>query len=669
LIYTELDISQLGPGKYRSTVRDSATGQSQSCTWSLGLEDPLLNVGDRPVSIADFYRTPLLSQDLCRFGEALFNRMLGGQALVLLASQYNGSKASSPRQVFQLSVTIPPWEEDSLLGSLPLEFLTSDASQGFWFRGSYARLVRRYSTLPQGKLVPGRQLLFITANPNFDGNTADFDEDKAFRALSPRMEAAGFKVTALRKATRDRILDFVNDTVQQDGGGAGPAVHWLHFLGHGDVSATEGVVYLEDEDGGPDPISATQFATLVGPLGVQVAFLQACSSGAVAPGALSGVAQGLLNQTACAALATLAPVNAHESTSMATRFYRQVQRESPIGAALQIAADLTYSAESAEWGYFGVFSRTDDLKYRVQELPLDIEVDEHDDVVSLRPPPPAASVVLKVTREAFQKLVAEHQQAPSPQLAASMRDIDAGCLVGASGADLRLTGSLAKHGIPWEQMDCGNGTSLASGSLVVRELVSTGAGADLLSDSRTVVLVDFGVDAAELGLWRGLCNAEVSISELGCWTPDGCACLILSVPILEGIPRMRAEGRDPPFRAIQSADLIALRDALGPRSAKLVIVDFVGVAKLDASIQSEVLGGEEALVAAILRRKIAPAVLAPAATGPDTRGAFAKCAEAVVAELRKGSCLRTAMKMPLQPQAVALPTIGVSDSFWKVQLR
>ncbi|MGH3914444.1 MAG: CHAT domain-containing protein, partial [Pseudonocardiaceae bacterium] len=109
------------------------------------------------------------------------------------------------------------------------------------------------------------------------------------------------------------------------------AYHVLHLSAHGSAESIE----LENEDGAPVPVGATQLIDALRHAGkpVPLIMLSSCSGGASGAGAL---ATGLIRRGADRVIAMQAPVTDHYATTLAASFYRELVTEpgQPVRQAL-----------------------------------------------------------------------------------------------------------------------------------------------------------------------------------------------------------------------------------------------------------------------------------------------------------------------------------------------
>lgn len=152
----------------------------------------------------------------------------------------------------------------------------------------------------------------------------------------------------------------------------GPAVHILHFIGHGDfdVEHNTGGLLFEDEQGKRRLVDAEDLATLLHDHNaLRLAFLNACQG---AQGGRSdpfaGVAQKLVQQGVPSVLAMQFPVSDNAAITLAGEFYRTLAEGYPVDAALNEARKaIQLIGDGREWGTPVLFSRSPDN--RLLELP------------------------------------------------------------------------------------------------------------------------------------------------------------------------------------------------------------------------------------------------------------------------------------------------------------
>lgn len=139
--------------------------------------------------------------------------------------------------------------------------------------------------------------------------------------------------------------------------------HVLHYIGHGayDDRARTGMLVLEDEEGEPHPVSATQLHYMLRDTTIRLTVLNACMTAHGATG--RSIAGQLMRAGLSATLAMQFAISEHSATIFAGEFYRTLADGWPVDAAVaegrkavMFATDLNVM----DWGIPVLFMRTRD---------------------------------------------------------------------------------------------------------------------------------------------------------------------------------------------------------------------------------------------------------------------------------------------------------------------
>ncbi len=662
-----IDVDPLGDDEFHVVAYSPRTGQRERQRVRMAPGHKLLDRAGDDVTLDDFYRrVPDLAADaVLACGQALFKLLFEDAVRDVVMTEFG--EANRAGKTFRMLVGAQG-QDGGVPARIPFEYLTDRVQNGFWFRRPTCCLVRQLVEMPGVVPARGRRLLFIVANPKGSELVSAFDDSLPER-LRAQMERAGFVVDFRRGLTRSTLGDIVAGATD------GSAYPWLHFFGHGDVARGTGVVYLEDGEGGADPISGADLANLLRPLGIQTVFLQACFGG-VGSRPYAGVAQSFLSQAGAAmALGSLASISADRSTTFAMRFYDQLRRGRSVDQARQLALTVAYPQDEPEWGLIGLFARTDQLTHELLQEPWEVFL-EPAPAGSIRLTSPSAPTPVQLSESTCEELRHLHQQhlaTPDDQVAVLMSHAvrnftEAATLFPPAGfsGDVAFRGALSSSSYPWEQLPDpvpGQPLFLRQGICVVREMSqlgtrmeecgTKGAAAICLSpcpdDAQPVQqLVPHPVHVAQLGA-----------TDLG----EECSCVVLTVRVDQGRPQLADAFRG--TRAMRDTDLLLLRDQVWRKQANLAIIDFVGEANLTTPIESTS-ATPPTFIEALLRLSFAEVVLAPALSFPAMawRDRYLRACAKIVRALEEGGCLRNAMsKFDPSAMAATLPAFCVKSSF------
>ncbi|MCB0231437.1 MAG: CHAT domain-containing protein, partial [Anaerolineae bacterium] len=130
--------------------------------------------------------------------------------------------------------------------------------------------------------------------------------------------------------------------------------HVFHFVGHAaaDGGSGEGVLLLADEQGKPDPLSATQLGRLLADQrSLRLAVLNACQGAKGNEQSLfSSLAAGLVRRGLPAVLAMQYDISDRAAVEFTGSFYSALAANLPIDAATSEGRKAIAALESAEWG-------------------------------------------------------------------------------------------------------------------------------------------------------------------------------------------------------------------------------------------------------------------------------------------------------------------------------
>jgi hypothetical protein len=623
----------------------------------------------------------LTVMDQQHYGHRLFKTIFDRRPAGKLQQWYED--AYSQRKVFRLYVDIPP-TAPAFLNLIQYEFLTDDEEKGFWFRNAYCRVVRKINNVPPAPLPQGNRLLFLTANPKRSRFGA-FPDDGMSEALIAEMRSAGFDVEVCKNTTRRKLAELLARFPPDP---ARAHFEWFHFLGHGGVNQNDSVIVLEKEDGTDDLIKSVNFATLIRPLGVKVAFLQACSSG-VAPHPFTGIAQAHLNPLGAdiaLVLASLATIDAQQSTTFAANVYQQIGLGRTLDEARQLAMNMTYQGNDPGWGFMGLFTRTKDFTYVLQHRPCEILINDlkdpqtrQEDIELIRHEGEGRmSVTLGPRYTALEQARrSRHEPGGDPNdLAMRVRELDTEGLLppGDFPGDVAFKGGKVDTAIPWEQLSSGDGVlALREKSVVVRELLRID-GKIAPSKGSGGLAVSLGVENPVAQHFADLPLSHYDYDQIP--PPERkrhFVCIILSVgtrKIQRALrPVMPAPHRAPPFRPMLEVDLAKLRDKLYDAPAKLLILDFIGAAELNTSIDRSGKGDLKPLVASLLGLRFAHVILTPVSARDDAewRANFLSYCKVIVKNILDGKPLREAIKEAPPDIIDTMPVLCVSSAFHRIR--
>ena len=246
------------------------------------------------------------------------------------------------------------------LARLPWEFLYSPEQDDFLFSNQMTPLIRWLDVdqpPPTLAIEPPLRLLMAVAAPQNRPDLRIGDEIAHLEDALGDLAAEGrVNVVRLDHAT----LEGLDDALLRE------KPHVLHFIGHGDFAANEGVVVLESQTspGEADPISGRRLGVLLrNHIGyLRFVFLNSCLGAATSRrDPFGGVAQSLIRRGIPAVIAMQFPIPDRVAAALARHFYRYLAAGLPVDAALTSARAFLFArGHEVEWGAPTLHMRTPD---------------------------------------------------------------------------------------------------------------------------------------------------------------------------------------------------------------------------------------------------------------------------------------------------------------------
>jgi len=248
--------------------------------------------------------------------------------------------------------------ERSHLADYPWELL-HDGQRFLVLRQIYLSRYIDYEASPPNLPVQTQlRLLLVSSRPQAPGlaQLPEREQNAIRRGLQRASDAGTIQLQTLDSATLDRLSVYLTDLQDEV-----PQI--LHFDGHGvygkwcqnplcqlfnpGIKATKcracfgplpfpkGYLVFENDSGGPDYVSATEFAARL-PKTISLVVLSACQSGMAIAGksVFNGAAQALIDERIPAVVAMQYEVQATAASRFAEQFYRLLGQKRPLVEAL-----------------------------------------------------------------------------------------------------------------------------------------------------------------------------------------------------------------------------------------------------------------------------------------------------------------------------------------------
>jgi hypothetical protein len=350
----ELELAADGQDGYRVTVR-SAAGDD----FGRLLLDPVALLGQRRLlqsTVLASAVTPRgamseVEAPVREIGEALFHALFDEGVY----AAYKASLALAAAQGTQLRVVLRTQAPE--LAALPWETMY-DPGVGAYLcqREPLVRHVSVSSVTQPLRVTPPLRILGVVAAPR-DQQRLDVDGEK--QRLRAALKPLGSRVS-LRWVEGGRWADVQRELIEE---------HWhvLHFVGHGgfDEDRREGMLALENSEGGTDLVGADRFSDLLTlqqpPL--QLVLLNSCSGAqAAAADVFSSTAASLVRTGVSAVVAMQFAVSDPAAKAFAAGFYQAIAHNRSIAEAVRIGriGIRGTSEKTLEWITPVLYLRGDD---------------------------------------------------------------------------------------------------------------------------------------------------------------------------------------------------------------------------------------------------------------------------------------------------------------------
>jgi len=309
----------VGDGAYPVTARVLETNQSARSSMLLALSVEELLLAQRWLADGDANDSAVHD-----FGARLFDALFAG-SVRLLYDQLAGDPDRPP--AFWIVV------DDPGIAQISWELLYDSRRPGFlalsapFVRGLAIENPTRSRPVTAGPL----RVMVASAFPSGLESLESNDEAQAI-ANALQQTPDGVQITELPHATLSRLQNALREAEQSN-----TPYHVLHLISHGYADAATGAsaVILEDERGAADVVQPAAFAALLSGLGIQLVFLNACSSASMPANNLApGFAQALLGAGIPILVGMQAPVTTSDALLFTAELYGSLADGRSVDSAL-----------------------------------------------------------------------------------------------------------------------------------------------------------------------------------------------------------------------------------------------------------------------------------------------------------------------------------------------
>ena len=335
---------EIGPGdgtNYPVAVLNSPSGQARASmvfpfagpdaleAELAAIEDAVLGTGGAAAN-----------QRVQNFGARLFHALFTDEIRTVYDRSQQATAAAGEGLRIKLRVNAPD------LATVPWEFLFDPRPAEFVALSRHTPIVR-YLELPLGDpdlaVKPPIRVLGLIANP---AGVPTLDIEREQRKLTQALQPLGDKV---------ELVWLPGQTVQDlQAALQGGPWHVFHFVGHAaaDGGSGEGVLLLADEQGNPDPLTATQLGRLLADQRtLRLVVLNACQGAKGNEQSLfSSLAASLVRRGLPAVLAMQYDISDQAAVEFTGSFYGALAANLPIDAASSEGRKAIASLDTAEWG-------------------------------------------------------------------------------------------------------------------------------------------------------------------------------------------------------------------------------------------------------------------------------------------------------------------------------
>jgi hypothetical protein len=348
----DLEIEGRGAGRYEIQVLNAPTGALRSAPVAFDPGEPELSALLERVQVGDV-DVALLTE----VGRQLHAFLFPPSVRAAYAASREAARNRDRGLCVQLRLHQPE------LAALPWELLYDPQGCSFFALSDRTPLIRFLPGVLESPLPvvpPPWRLLVVTASPvDLPLLDVEGERDRILSAVRPLLDAGQVTTTVLDHATPTRLLDALRE-----------GVHWLHFIGHGEIDpgAGAGALILERYDRTSARVDVQTLRHLLPEVyerpdaRLRLAFLNACATAQVGmvPGT-RGLAQTLTRAGVPTTIGMGRPIADHSARAFSEGFYRSLaERGWPFPVAVtegRRRVMLESGLHSGDWAVPVLFMR------------------------------------------------------------------------------------------------------------------------------------------------------------------------------------------------------------------------------------------------------------------------------------------------------------------------
>lgn len=288
------------------------------------------------------------------FGAQLFEAVFSGD----VGQIYQNAFRSAERGEYNLRLLLRFSDVPELV-NVPWEYVY-DPSVARFLALSVETPIVRYLDIPHQilplKVQSPLRILVMISNPReFPRLDVEAEWNILNDALDDLVQRGQVSITRLEKPT---LLSLQQQLRKKE-------YHVFHYIGHGAFSEfrEDGLLLLEDEQGGGAPVSGHYLGTLLhDEKSLRLAVLNACEGARTSMSdPYAGIAQQLVRQGIPAVIAMQFEVGEWTAVTLSHEFYRSLADNYPVDAALAEARKAIYTqGQDIEWGIPVLYMRSPD---------------------------------------------------------------------------------------------------------------------------------------------------------------------------------------------------------------------------------------------------------------------------------------------------------------------